>query len=130
MSEIPADHLDLLERPIVGHLGTVRPDGAVQVNPMWFLFDGRRLRFTHNTRRAKYRNLQLDPAMTISINDPEQPYRYIELRGHLEEAIPDPTGAFYQELARRYGNEKPEPPADAADRVILVMAVDRVGGTQ
>lgn len=130
MTEIPADHADLLQRPTFAHLGTIRPDGTVQVNPMWYQYDGERLRFTHSSKRAKYRNLQLNPAMTVSVNDPEQPYHYIELRGHLEQVIPDPTGAFYQELARRYGDENPEPPADAADRVILVMAVDRVGGVQ
>ncbi|GAB3616004.1 PPOX class F420-dependent oxidoreductase [Okibacterium endophyticum] len=123
-ADIPKNLVDLLERPIVGHLGTVRPDGAPQVNPMWFLYDGEDIRFTHTTKRAKYRNLQSNPAMSLCVSDPDDPYRYIEVRGRLNEAIPDPKGEFFQVLGSWYGNPDAPPPPDAADRVILVMSVD------
>jgi PPOX class probable F420-dependent enzyme len=123
---IPADLTDLLERPLFGTLGTIRPDDTVQVNPMWFQYDGEHLRFTHTTKRAKYRNLQHNPSMSFVIMDPDDPMRYLELRGRLIEAIPDPTGAFYVVLGKRYGNAEQQPPADSPDRVILVMSVERV----
>jgi PPOX class probable F420-dependent enzyme len=123
---IPADLADLLERPLFGTLGTIRPDDTVQVNPMWFEYDGEHLRFTHTTKRAKYRNLQHNPSMSFVIMDPDDPMRYLELRGRLVEAIPDPTGAFYVVLGKRYGNAEQQPPADSPDRVILVMSVERV----
>lgn len=118
---IPEDRRYLLDDPNYGALGTVRGDGSPQVNPMWFQFDGERIRFTHTTKRAKFRNLERNPAMTFMVFDPGNPYRYIELRGHLSEVIDDPDGDFFVQLARRYGNESPQPPADAASRVILVM---------
>lgn len=130
MTEIPADHLDLLERPIFAQLGTIRPDGYVQVNPMWFEYDGQNIRFTHTNTRAKFRNLQANPTMTLAITDPENPLRYIELRGRLTDVIDDPTGSFYQELGRRYGDENTPAPADKAERVILVMTVEDVGGVR
>lgn len=130
MPEIPADHLDLLERPIFAQLGTIRPDGYVQVNPMWFEYDGENIRFTHTTTRAKFRNLKANSVMTLAITDPTNPQRYIELRGRLNEVIADPTGSFYQELGRRYGNENTAAPPDKADRVILVMTIDAVGGVR
>ena len=37
---VPADLLDLLDRPLYGALATIRPDGTAQVNPMWFEYDG------------------------------------------------------------------------------------------
>ncbi|MHB1172416.1 MAG: PPOX class F420-dependent oxidoreductase [Lacisediminihabitans sp.] len=120
---IPADHASLLELPIYGHLGTIRPDNTVQVNPMWFEFDGEHIRFTHTTKRAKYRNLQHNPSMSLSLIDPENPFRYLEVRGTLVEVIPDPEGRFYVRLGKRYGNPGQEAPADKADRVILVMSV-------
>jgi PPOX class probable F420-dependent enzyme len=126
MTEIPASHLPLLEQPNIGHLATLRPDGVIQLNDMWFLYDGENIRFTHTDARVKFRNLQLNPAMTLSVTDREDDYRYLELRGRLIETIEDPTGAFYQELDRRYGAENPPPPKDAAHRVILVMAIDSV----
>src|SRR5690606_15895140 len=104
----------------------LRPDGAIQLNDMWFAFDGEYLRFTHTTTRRKFRNLQLNPAMTLSVTDPHDSYRFIELRGRLAEVIPDPTGSYYVELDKRYGSPLPHPPQDAPDRVILVMAIDTV----
>jgi PPOX class probable F420-dependent enzyme len=117
---IPASHRDLLERPLYGHLATIRPDGGVQVNPMWFAFDGQEIRFTHTSTRQKYRNLAANPAWAMSVTDPDRPYRYLEVRGVLDHVEPDPEGAFYAELSTRYGAGGNRP-ADAADRVILVV---------
>ncbi|HZA11296.1 PPOX class F420-dependent oxidoreductase [Mycobacterium sp.] len=122
MVAVPDGYSDLLERPLYAHLATTRPDGTVQVNPMWFDWDGERLRFTHTTKRQKYRNVKQHPRVAVSIADPENPYRYLEVRGEVEDIEPDPTGAFYQHLAKRY--DAPwgdQPPPDAADRVIFVM---------
>jgi hypothetical protein len=53
--------------------------------------------------------------------DPSGPQRYLQVRGRVESVEPDPTGAFYVELATRYGNVNPAPPADAPDRVIITV---------
>ncbi|HEV6953419.1 MAG TPA: PPOX class F420-dependent oxidoreductase [Promicromonospora sp.] len=121
---IPAHLIHLLENPNYAFLGTVRPDGSVQVNPMWFDFDGETLRFTHTTHRAKFRNLQQNPAMSLAILNPENPFNYLEVRGKLVEVVPDPTGEFYVHLGKRYGNPDQTPPPDSADRVVLVMSVE------
>src|SRR3954465_5163818 len=120
-TDIPADLAPLLERPLFAALGTVRPDDTVQVNPMWFLYDGEHVRFTHTTKRAKFRNLQHNPSMSLSVIDPANPFRYLEVRGRLIAVEPDPTGAFYVVLGKRYGNPGQTPPPDSADRVVLVM---------
>src|SRR6201999_1152501 len=64
---IPSDYLRLLELPLYGGLGTIRPDDTVQVNPMWFEYDGEHIRFTHTTKRSKYRNLQRNPSMSLCV---------------------------------------------------------------
>jgi PPOX class probable F420-dependent enzyme len=122
---IPEDLRDLVDRPLFAALGTIRPDTSVQVNPMWFDFDGEHIRFTHTTYRQKYRNLQRNPAMSLLIVDPADPERYLELRGELAKVEPDPEGDFFVHLGRRYGNADSEPPEDAADRVILHMRIRR-----
>ena len=127
-SAIPADLADLLERPLYGSLGTVRPGNTVQVNPMWFEWDGTHVRFTHTRKRAKYRNLQQNPSMTLLVIDPDIPQRYLEVRGELEQIVPDPEGAFFVHLGQRYGDPDQQPPADKADRVVLVMGVRRAAG--
>lgn len=121
MSGIPDGYEDLLVRPLFGHLATVRPDGSPAVTPMWFSWDGERLRFTHTTRRAKLRNIEHNPHVSLSVLDPEQPYRYLQARGTVEGIEPDPTGAFYVELARRYGRANATSPPDAPDRVIITV---------
>lgn len=125
---VPADLRDLIDRPLFAALGTIRPDNTVQVNPMWFESDGKTVRFTHTTYRAKYRNLQHNPSMSLMITDPADPLRFVELRGRLIETIPDPEGAFYVRLGQRYGDADTAPPPDRADRVILVMSIDKVVG--
>lgn len=124
-ADIPADHLSLLTDANYGHLGTIRPDDTVQVNPMWFEYDGQHVRFTHTTTRAKFRNLQRNPSMSLSVIDPANPFRYIEVRGALVDVVADPTGEFYIHLGKRYGNAGQQAPPDSADRVILVMSVEK-----
>jgi PPOX class probable F420-dependent enzyme len=125
---IPEEHRDLLERPLIADLATVREDGTPQVNPMWFAWDGEFIRFTHTNFRRKYRNIAANPAVAISIVDPQDLYRYIEVRGAVERIDPDPTGAFFVELAERY--DAPfgaDPPTDAVDRVVFVVRPTAVG---
>ncbi|MRH28382.1 TIGR03618 family F420-dependent PPOX class oxidoreductase [Microbacterium sp. SYP-A9085] len=122
---IPDSRRDLLERPLFGHLGTIRPDDTAQVTPMWFEFDGEHVRFTHTTKRQKYRNLKRNPSMALSIVDPDNPVHYLEIAGRLVEIVPDPEGAFYVRLQNWYGDPSTTPPANKADRVILVMSIER-----
>lgn len=123
---IPDSHADLLTRPLFAHLATVRPDGMPQVNPMWFSWDGAHLRFTNTTTRRKHRNVTGDPRVAVSINDPDQPYRYLEIRGRVERIEPDPGAAFFAELAQRYSLPMDGPPGDAADRVVFVVRPEAV----
>ena len=117
---IPASLADLLERPLYAHLATVRPDGAPQVNPTWFRFDGQFLWLTTTTRRQKNRNWQHQPAVALSITDPDRPSRYLEIRGRVERIVPDPEAAEFVRLAERYGMPQ-GPPPDAADRIAVAI---------
>lgn len=121
MTDIPESHRDLLERPLFAHLATIRPDGGVQSNPMWCRWDGEFLYFTNTTTRYKYRNVTANPTVSVSINDPDAPYRYLEVRGVVERIDPDPEGKFFTELADRYGMDFGGPPADAEHRVVYVV---------
>ncbi|MEV0900432.1 PPOX class F420-dependent oxidoreductase [Actinoplanes sp. NPDC049802] len=125
---IPDDLRDLLERPLFADLATVREDGTPQNNPMWYAWDGEFIRFTHTNFRRKFKNITANPAVAISIIDPENPYRYIEIRGVVDRIEPDPTGAFFVELAKRYdapfGTDTPK---DAPDRVVLVVRPTAIG---
>ena len=107
------------------HLATIGPDGAPQSTPMWFLWDGEYIKFTHTTTRQKYRNIQRDPRVAVSIIDADDPYTAAEFRGRVERIEPDPTGAFYDILAQHYEvpwRYRGDP------RVILYMKIERITG--
>ncbi|MFG1926873.1 PPOX class F420-dependent oxidoreductase [Cryptosporangium sp. NPDC048952] len=125
MPVVPDSHRPLLEEPLIGHLATIRPDNTAQVTPMWFEYDGTHVRFTHTSARQKFRNLQHNPSMALSVTDPADPERYIEVAGTLTDVVPDPDGAYFVQLSHRYGNADATPPADKANRVVLVMTIDR-----
>ena len=117
--ELPPSHADLLERPLFAHLATIRPDGSPQSSVMWYSWDGRRIRFSHTRTRQKYRNLLADGRVSFHVQDPENAYRTLEVRGHVESMDPDPDAAFYRTLQRRYGSDVPV--LDAEVRVVIVV---------
>jgi PPOX class probable F420-dependent enzyme len=121
---LPESHADLLERPTFAHLATVRPDGSPQSNVMWFQWDGSRIKLTHTKSRQKFRNLASEPRVALSMADPDNPYRFLEVRGAVERIDDDDEQAsFYQSLQRRYGQEYPI--RDAHERVIITIRPDK-----
>jgi PPOX class probable F420-dependent enzyme len=124
MPEAPASHADLLEKPLFAHLATVRPNGAPQSSVMWFAWDGSRIRMTHTSTRQKFANLEHEPRVAMSIADPDDPYRSLEVRGTVESIEDDVDGAkFYRSLQHRYGMDYPVGDADV--RVVITIRPDR-----
>ena len=117
---LPESHADLLEGPNFGHLATIRPDGSPQSSVMWFAWDGSRLRLTHTKARQKFANLAKEPRVALSIADPKDQYRFIEVRGVVESIDDDDeTASFYQSLRDRYG--MPGKITDADVRIIITI---------
>jgi PPOX class probable F420-dependent enzyme len=125
MVEIPDRARELLQQPVIVNLATTRPDGAPQVNPMWFVWDGEFLWFTHTNYRQKYKNIAHEPRVSISIVDPENVYSYVEIRGIVDHIDPDPEAKLYQRLSELYLGELVTPP-DAEQRVAVAVRPTRV----
>jgi uncharacterized protein YhbP (UPF0306 family) len=87
---------------------------------MWFLWDPENqvIKLTHTKTRHNYRYIQREPRVALSITDPKDEYRYIQVRGIVEKIEDDPTGAFYNVLSTRYRGH-PIEVRDKAVRVIL-----------
>lgn len=126
MAEIPDAVRDLVERPLFASLGTTRPDGSPQVNPMWFVWDGEFVWFTHTTYRQKYKNIAHDPRVSVLILDPDDAMRYVEIRGVVDHIDLDPEAKLYQRLSERYTGT-PVTPDDAPDRVAIAVKPTRFG---
>ena len=115
----------ILQSKNLAHLATIGPDGNPQSSPMWFLWDGEYIKFTHTTERQKYRNIQQNPHVAVSITDPDNFYTYAEFRGTIERIEEDPTGAFYNTLAKHYNSSSSY---SGDPRVILSMKISHITG--
>jgi PPOX class probable F420-dependent enzyme len=125
---VPEKFQDLLEwdTKAYAHVATIGPGGAPQNNPVWFDWDGSRLLFSQTTTRQKLKNVERDPRVALSILDPEDPYRYLEIRGTVVEVQPDPDKAFIDRMAQKYLGEEKYPWSRPGDeRVIVVVEPDR-----
>ena len=100
---IPPSHLDLLTtKKAFAHLGTLNADGSPQVTPVWIDFDGTHVLFNSAKGRAKDRNLESRKTVAIAISDPENPYRYIEVRGTVVAIVEEGADAHIDSLAKKY----------------------------
>jgi hypothetical protein len=102
-TNIPDTHKALLERPIVASLATQMKSGAIQVHPVWFGWDGRRLLVNTEKHRSKYRNLHERRHATLLVVNPDDVFHWIEIRGRVV-AETEENGARKQldDAARRY----------------------------
>lgn len=117
---IPASHADLVTRPVLAHVATLGPQGEPQNNPVWFDMQDGLIRFSQTTTRQKLRNVQKDGRASFSIVDPENPYRYLEIRATLERIEPDPDFAFIDSMAKKYLGEDRYPWGQPGDKRVVL----------
>lgn len=119
---IPASHADLLDSTALAHVATIGPNGEPQVTPVWFAWDGSHLRFSQTKIRQKYRNILRDPNIALSIVDPANPYRYLEVRGRVVTIDDDSDKAFIDSMAKKYlGVDKYPWSQPDEERVVIVI---------
>ncbi len=117
---IPDTHRDLLGKKGFAHVATIGPSGEPHSSPVWYDWDGEHLLFSQTKTRQKYHNLLRDPRVAISITDPDNPYRYLEIRGTLDGVEEDEGNAFINAMAKKYIDEDVYPwhqPGD--ERIVL-----------
>ncbi len=120
---IPSSLKDLLESTALAHVATIGPNGAPQANPVWFGWDGEHVLFSQTKTRQKLRNLQRDPRIALSIVDPANPGRYLEIRGKVVEVREDPDRAFINSMAKKYlGQDVYSWDRPGDERVVIVVA--------
>jgi PPOX class probable F420-dependent enzyme len=100
--DIPAQFRDLLDKKAFAHLATLMPDGQPQVTPVWFDFVDGHVRINSAKGRAKDKNMRRDPRVALSILDPDNAYRYLEIRGKVVHITEDGAVAHIDALAKKY----------------------------
>ncbi|MFN8373085.1 MAG: PPOX class F420-dependent oxidoreductase [Anaerolineae bacterium] len=108
MSLIPDEYRDLFKKPAFGHLATVMADGSPQITPVWVDFDGEHVLVNSKLGRVKNANMAQRSAVAIEISDPDNPYRYLSIRGHVVAVVEENAAAHLEQLSQRY-LQKPYP---------------------
>ncbi|MFC6826375.1 PPOX class F420-dependent oxidoreductase [Halopelagius fulvigenes] len=125
---IPESHRDIFEKKSFAHFATVMPDGTPHVTPVWVDHeDGEYVLINSARGRQKVNNVESNPKVGVSVIDPDDPYRFVSVRG---EATLDEEGAVehIDELARRYMDveEYPNKGDEEGARVIVRIPTDKV----
>ena len=101
-SAIPDKYSDLFDKKVFASLATVMPDGSPQVTPVWIDYDGENVVFNTATGRQKDKNLQADGRVSLALLDPDNPYRYLEVRGVVVERTTDGADDHINKMAKKY----------------------------
>ena len=103
MAEIPVAYHDLLTTKVAfAHLATIMPDGSPQVTPVWFDVSNGKIRVNTAKGRVKARNMAEGARVALSILDPDNAYRYVQVRGQVTRVTEDGGVAHIDSLAKKY----------------------------
>ena len=122
---VPETFRDLLEAQ-VATFATVGPDGRPQLSAVWFLHDDGELKVSLHATRQKTKNLRHNPAVNLFVLDPQNPMRYLEVRGDAELAD-DTDYAFAARVGAKYGGaDLRQLDGDDQRRVVVTIRPTRV----
>ena len=121
MATVPEKHQDLLtyEKKAFANLATVQPDGTPQVTPVWFDYTDGKLRINTAAGRVKHRNMTENSAVAVAITDPENPYRYLQIRGRVTKITEEGADAHIDSLAMKYMGKEKYPFANPGEKRVI-----------
>ena len=102
MPPIPQNVREILDKKAFAHVATIGADGAPQITPVWVDYDGEYIRFNTARGRVKARNLERNPRVALAVQDPDNPYRYAQVRGRVVEITDKGADEHIDALARKY----------------------------
>ena len=91
----------LIARPVLANVATVDAEGRPQLTPVWIGYENGNLAFNTAKGRAKESNLSANPAVAVSVVDPDDPYNVVVVRGTVE-PVEEGADAFIDRLAKKY----------------------------
>lgn len=125
---VPESHRDLLydEKRSFAFLATIMPDGSPQVTPVWFDTEGALIRVNTARGRTKDRNLTARPQLAMTILDPEDPYRYMQIRGSVAAVTEEGAREHIDRLAEKYRGTSEYANYQGETRVIYLIQPESV----
>jgi PPOX class probable F420-dependent enzyme len=103
---IPEKYRDLFSKRAFASLATLMPNGDIQVNPVWCDLEDGNVLFNSARGRQKDKNVRRNAKVTLTLMDPDNPYRYLEVRGRVVE-ITESAGDILKENRTPWSLEEP-----------------------
>ena len=120
--------LELARAKTFPAVATIGPDGTPHTQPLWVDTDGEHLLINTETGRQKFKNLQRDPRVTVTLLDPENPYSYVEVRGRMVDSVTGPEARQHiDQLSQKYNGTDYGNPIQT-ERVIVKIDADKTLG--
>ena len=124
---IPDKYRDLFTKRAFASLSTLMPDGSPQVTPVWCDLEGDLVIVNSAKGRQKDKNIRRDPRVALAVIDPENPYRYLEIRGRVAEITEHGADAHIDKMAKKYlGADKYPYRQPGEQRVMYKIRPERV----
>ena len=124
---IPDKFRDLFSKRAFASLSTLMPDGSPQVTPVWCDIEGDLVIVNTAKARQKDKNMRRDPRVALAIIDPENPYRYLEIRGRVVEITEHGADAHIDKMAKKYLGKDTYPFRKPGEvRIVVKIAPDKV----
>ncbi len=125
-SELHPATVELAQGANYGSISTMLPSGNVQTQLIWVHTDGERVVVNTEIHRQKFKNIQRDPRVTLTIRNERDPYNYAEVRGKVVETV---TGSeardHIDQLSQKYHGQDYNPDDIKSERVMLWIVPDR-----
>jgi PPOX class probable F420-dependent enzyme len=119
----------LLDEKNFAHVALVDENGAPQVTPVWIEFDGTHVLFNTEEKRAKTKHMRKNPRVAISVQNAENPYHYIEIRGTVVEITTQGADEMIDRLAKKYLDKDKYPFNQPGDvRLVVKVKPEKVLG--
>lgn len=123
-AQVPETLAPLLSSTVLATLATVRSDGAPAIAHVWVDYVDGHILTSSPLGSRKGRNIRAEPRVAMDVVDPADPWRYLQLRGHVVEIRPDDDLLFIDRLSRRYRGVDYAVRDEA--REIYVIEIDQV----
>jgi PPOX class probable F420-dependent enzyme len=123
---------DLLDKKkTFAHIATLMPDGTPQSTPVWIDYKNGKVLVNSAKGRVKVRNLTEGSPVAISITDPDNPYRYVQIRGHVTKVTEQGADKHIDSMAKKYLGQDKYPFAKPGEvRVLFEIEPEKVGGNK
>jgi PPOX class probable F420-dependent enzyme len=123
---VPESHKDLFQKKAFGSFTTLMPDGSPQTTPVWVDYVDGKVIVNTALGRQKDKNVRGDARVAVTLIDPDNPYRYLEVRGRVDEITEDGASQHIDKMAKKYIGQDKYPWAKPGEhRVLLKITPDK-----